>query len=169
MKKQFQMLFGIILAIILIGCSGGSRRTASNEKISQYFTMQEAINSDYANKHHIDNYPKNSLHKKNIIETAKRMDKVRNLLGRPIRVSSWYRSPKVNNAIGGSDSSAHQDGLAVDFYLKKGQVKKEFNKIKNSSLSYDQLIFYPRGNRAHIGFRKGGKNERRQVMQSRKR
>jgi len=44
------------------------------------------------------------------------MEEVRTILGdKPILVSSGYRSPAVNAAVGGSKSSAHMSGLAVDF------------------------------------------------------
>ena len=158
---SFSIVFFCFLS--LVGCSGLGKKNqiGPNEKISTYFTMGEAIHSDYAKKHGINNYPKSSVHEKNIFYTAKRMDKVRKILKRPIKVTSWYRSPKVNRGIGGSNTSAHVHGLAVDFYLKKGEGKNEI-KILKKKMKYDQLIFYPKGNRAHIGFRKDGKDERQE-------
>ncbi len=51
-----------------------------------------------------------------IVETAKSMDRVRQLLGnKPIIVNSWYRPAHVNRSVGGSKWSRHQHGDAVDF------------------------------------------------------
>src|SRR6185312_9209307 len=49
-------------------------------------------------------------------ETAARMEEVRRLLGgRVISVSSGYRCPTLNRAVGGAATSAHLSGHAVDF------------------------------------------------------
>ena len=64
----------------------------------------------------------------NIKYTAVRSDQLRRLLGRPLIVTSWYRSGKVNRKVGGSRTSAHSSGLAVDVLLKKGSQYKEFQK-----------------------------------------
>lgn len=55
---------------------------------------------------------------KNIIETAKKMEAIRSILGKKIIVTSWYRPSEYNKAIGGAKLSAHQEGLACDFYVK---------------------------------------------------
>ena len=134
-----------------------------DEKISRYFTMGEAVNSATAKKYGIDNIP-SKQQAANIRYTAVRLDKLRNILGRPVQVSSWYRSSRVNRKVGGSDSSAHQSGLGVDIILKKGSAYKEFQKVTKSSLKYDQLIYYPKKGHLHIGFRKNMKKERQQIM-----
>jgi len=164
-KKLTKPIIAILCLLSLVGCSGAGPkgRIPDNQRISTFFTMGEAIHSDYAKKHGIDNYPRSTAIEKNIIYTAQRMDKIRRLLNRPIIVSSWYRSPRVNQGVRGSQTSAHLDGLAVDFALKKGQGKQEVQRLKKRA-KYDQLIYYPRGNRVHIGFRKDGKNERQEYM-----
>ena len=53
---------------------------------------------------------------KKIVQTAKSMDKVRQLLGnKPIIVNSWYRPSNVNRSVGGKKWSRHQYGDGVDF------------------------------------------------------
>lgn len=54
----------------------------------------------------------------NIIETANRMDAIRNIIVKPIYVTSWYRPLAYNRLIGGAKSSYHTSGLAVDFIVK---------------------------------------------------
>jgi len=55
---------------------------------------------------------------KNIIETANKLESIRAILGKPIKVTSWYRPAEYNKAIGGAKLSAHQEGLACDFHAK---------------------------------------------------
>ena len=118
MKK---LSFFVILTILFSGCMFSRAEIRRDEKISRYFTMGEAVDSASAKKYGIDNTPSKHL-AANIRYTAVRLDKFRKLLGRPIQVSSWYRSSRVNRRVGGSDSSAHQSGLAVDIMLKKGSA-----------------------------------------------
>jgi len=52
---------------------------------------------------------------RNIIETANRMQSIRDILGKPIKVTSWYRPANYNKHIGGAKNSYHIQGLACDF------------------------------------------------------
>jgi len=77
-----------------------------------------------------------------LADTAARMDAVRAILGnRPIKVTSGYRSPQVNKAVGGAKTSAHLDGYAVDFkcpgYGTPAQIVKA---LRDSGVKFDQLI-----------------------------
>lgn len=53
-----------------------------------------------------------------VIETAEWLEKVRSILGHPIKVLSWCRCPKHNEAVGGAKKSLHLLGIAVDFTCK---------------------------------------------------
>lgn len=54
----------------------------------------------------------------NIKWTARTMEDIRGCLGgKPIYVTSWYRSPFYNELIGGSMNSMHMKGLACDFFV----------------------------------------------------
>ena len=81
-------------------------------KISKYFTLEEMVFSQTAARRGIDNSPCTGVIPV-ITSTACKMDKVRKLLGHPVIVSSGYRSPELNAAIGGSPSSSHVKGEAV--------------------------------------------------------
>ena len=72
--------------------------------------------------------------------TAMHMEKVRELLNAPILVTSWFRSEPVNDAVGGSDSSAHIDGNAVDFKVKGLDNFTAASSIRDSAITFDQLI-----------------------------
>ena len=74
------------------------------------------------------------------------LEMVRNHYGKPVRVSSGYRSPALNKKIGGATTSQHMKGEAVDFELSGIANADVCNWIK-SNLVFDQLIleFYTQG------------------------
>jgi hypothetical protein len=83
--------------------------------------------------------------------TAKNLETVRILLeGAPISVSSGYRSVAVNKAVGGSKTSSHLSGYAVDFTVKGYTPLEVCRIIASSSLKFDQLIY--EGRWIHISF-----------------
>ncbi len=158
-KKLLTLLTFILF---LVGCS--SIGVDRNEKISRYFTMGEAIHSSTAIKKGIKNTPSWS-ERTNIRYTARRLDEVRKILGRPVIVTSWFRNKKLNKAVGGSSTSGHRKGMSVDILLKKGKAgRKEFEKVRAQLESFDQLIYYPRRGHLHIGFKQYKFQERKQVM-----
>lgn len=76
-------------------------------------------------------------------DTARRMERVREILGNPIIVTSGYRSPLVNKIVGGSPYSAHMSGHAVDFVCPKfGPPLKVCQELtdKRHNLEFDQII-----------------------------
>lgn len=80
----------------------------------------------------------------NIVKTATKLEKVRAILGNhPLIVSSWYRSPALNAAVGGARNSDHMLGAAVDFIAPKFGTPLEVCKkiIENKELiRFKQLI-----------------------------
>ncbi|MEM9770447.1 MAG: D-Ala-D-Ala carboxypeptidase family metallohydrolase [Cyanobacteria bacterium P01_D01_bin.73] len=62
--------------------------------------------------------PANSTISRNIVTMARRMESIRTRLGdRPMRITSWYRPPAVNRAVGGARNSTHLYGHGVDFVV----------------------------------------------------
>lgn len=116
-------------------------------QLSKYFTLEEMIASQTAARKRIDNTP-TSEHVQNMVELCHLADKVREYLGHPMIVSSGYRGAKLNTAIGGSKTSAHMRGEAMDFTCPGfGSVKEVFNALKSSGIAFDQLILeYPDAN-----------------------
>jgi len=129
-------------------------------KISKYFSEHETTVSATGGKLGIKNIP-NEQEKKNILSTAKRMDEFREFLGIPLNVLSWFRCEKLNNAVKGSKTSAHRIGMAVDIYSPKMSAREIYNRVKNSGLAYDQLIYYPKSNFVHFGFKLDKTKERK--------
>jgi zinc D-Ala-D-Ala carboxypeptidase len=99
-------------------------------------------------------------------DTALKMEAVRALLGGPaIHVNSGYRSPLVNRMVGGSPTSAHLYGYAVDFIAPSFGTPLEVAKaISASVLAFDQLI-WEEETWVHISF---DPKMRQQVMTKRR-
>jgi hypothetical protein len=98
-------------------------------------------------------------------------DKVREVVGAPVYVSSFFRSQQVNKAIGGSETSQHCKGEAIDIdcdVYGNGTNKQVFDYIKDH-LPFDQLI-WEFGNDenpawVHVSLRRDNKN-RKQVLKA---
>lgn len=132
-------------------------------KISKYFTLHDATYSITAEERKINNSP-NDIQLTDIKNTAESMDTVQELLGHPVSVSSWFRNKKLNVAVGGSITSSHLSGKAVDFSCPAfGTIEEVCKKIRDSGIKFDQLIWEQSGSKqwCHLGF---GSRMRQQVM-----
>lgn len=119
--------------------------------LSPNFTLEEATFSETAVRMGIDNNP-SPEQLENMKKTAEGMEKVRALLGKPVRVSSWLRLPAVNQAIGGAAKSSHMDGWAVDFTCPGfGDPYTVAKALKESDIQVDQVI-HEFGRWVHISF-----------------
>tara|TARA_S200002703_G_scaffold99806_1_gene86242 strand:- start:1072 stop:1512 length:441 start_codon:yes stop_codon:yes gene_type:complete len=104
--------------------------------------MKEALRSNTAKRLGINNMPDNDTLINMQITAQHIFEPLRNHFNEPIYISSFYRSPELNKAIGGSTSSQHCIGEAIDIddvYSKASNVDF-FNYIKNR-LEFDQLIW----------------------------
>ena len=110
------------------------------EFITPHFTHSEMVFSEYAQRNDIDNEPKDPEILRNLQILCSRMEAVRFLLGKPIRISSGYRCYDLNKAIGGSKSSAHLRGLACDFTVFGMSNYEAAVIIAESKIPFDQLI-----------------------------
>lgn len=109
--------------------------------LSDHFSLAEATASQTADRLGINNDPPADMLAV-LKKTAMGMEVVRSRLGgMPIIISSWYRSPALNRAVGSKSTSQHIQGRAVDFICPRfGSVEKVFEELRLSSVSYDQLI-----------------------------
>lgn len=85
--------------------------------LTKHFTLEEMTDSQTAARQGLHNVPAlGTPERANLERTAQLMEEVRTILGdKPILISSGFRAPAVNAAVGGSKTSAHMSGLAVDF------------------------------------------------------
>lgn len=130
-------------------------------KLSPHFTREEFEFSQTAIRLGIDNTIPPEL-MDNAKRMAETMEYVRTVLGnRPIRVSSGYRVPALNKAIGGSKTSAHMKALACDFTCTSyGSVFETAEVLAAILEDYDQLIY--EGTWIHLGLSVG--HPRREIL-----
>lgn len=121
----------------------------------KYFTINELTKSSTADQKNINNTP-NKEHKDNLIALVDNiLDPLREAYGKPIIVTSAYRSQKLNQAVGGSKTSQHLLGQAADIRSvedTKEENKKIFDLIKELNLPYDQLINEYDYNWIHVSY-----------------
>lgn len=129
-------------------------------RLSDHFSLAELTVSGTAARRGISNVPP-PLVIDTLILTADRMEKVRALLGdKPIIVLSGYRSPAVNAAVGGSKSSAHMTGHAVDFICPRfGTPAQVAAHLAKHLTGFDQLI-EEFGDWVHVGFGPGRRGQK---------
>lgn len=128
-------------------------------KITENFTWEEAQHTNT----NLNNVIMNEEIIKNVRQVAESiMQPLRNYLGKPINVTSWYRSPQVNKQVGGSSNSQHLLGEAVDFQCFN--LLEAFDYIR-TNLLFDQLIWEVKGDKrwVHVSYKRLGKN-RNQVL-----
>ena len=111
-------------------------------KISKHITYAEAIYSNTAKRRCIDNTPSPSQVETMIVTAEKIFEPLRAWVGGPIKVTSMFRSPDLNTAIGGSKTSQHMKGQAIDLDDVYGyKTNAEMYHWIKENLNFDQLIW----------------------------
>ena len=82
-------------------------------QLTKHFTLAELTNSGKARSLGLDNTPAPELVPR-LVRTAEMLERIRATLGVPVIVTSGYRAPAVNRAVGGVTSSDHIQGHAAD-------------------------------------------------------
>jgi zinc D-Ala-D-Ala carboxypeptidase len=105
--------------------------------LTPHFTYDELTFTDHRK---FDNTP-GTAELANLYRLADFLEQVKALLGgKPIIVSSAFRSKAVNDAVGSKDSSQHRRGCACDFRVPGMTPDEVVKAIINSGLPYDQVI-----------------------------
>ena len=102
----------------------------------KYFKLSEFINSATAKRLSIDNMPSFEI-VDNLNRLADYLDGIRAKLDKPILVSSGYRSPMLNKAVGGVANSQHLKGLAADIMCSD---MESLEKVLRETGGFDQFI-----------------------------
>lgn len=129
----------------------------------KYFSIAEFLRSDAAEKYQVSNIPGDEellkvLTNINTLVNSV-LDPLRAMIGRPIIITSGYRSQRVNELVGGSKTSQHLTGKAADFHVR-GFTPQQMNVVYQTIqmlFDFDQLIFYPSKNIIHVSWN-GDKN-----------
>lgn len=108
--------------------------------LSPNFTLEEFTHSNTAIRAGISNEPDEAVLLR-LKRVAATLEKVRTLLGKPIQITSGYRSPALNELVpGSSDTSAHTQGWAADFKVPGMTPLQVCQAIQKAGIAYDQLI-----------------------------
>ena len=130
-------------------------------RLSKNLTLSEVIRSESAKRRGVSNMP-TPAHIENLKYLAEKIfQPVRDHFKVPIRISSGYRSRELNAIIGGSQTSFHSLGAAIDIDQTLGKVtnKQIFDFIREN-LDYTELINEFDYSWVHVAIVKGREKEK---------
>ena len=136
-------------------------------QLSKNFVLSELTKSNTAKRLGINNAPNKEHLKSMQVLVRDLIQPMRDVLG-PIRISSGYRNPELNRAIGGSSKSQHCKGEALDLqYWSKGKMsnKEIYDWVVKSGIEFDQMINEFDYSWIHISLKSNGKN-RKQILEA---
>lgn len=130
----------------------------------KYFSIRELTKSQVARQAHIDNTP-NSEQTKNLTNLVEYiLDPLREAYGKPIIVTSGFRSEELNRKIKGSKTSQHCSGQAADIKTVEDtpeENKKLYDLVLSLDLPFDQLINEYNFDWVHVSY---SPKHRRQIL-----
>ncbi len=139
-------------------------------QLTEHFSLEELIVSPTAKRLGLSNVPtqEHIANMKYVCE--KILEPVRAHFGKPVQINSSYRAPLVNKAVGGSKTSQHSNGEAVDFEIP-GISNKVVADWVADNLEFDQVIleFYSAKDGAnsgwvHASIKRSGQNRRQRLI-----
>ena len=137
-------------------------------QLTEHFNLSEMTVSPTAKRLGLSNQP-TAEHIENMRYCCEKiLEPVRAKFG-PVTINSSYRAPAVNKAVGGSKTSQHVNGQAIDFEVKGVDNKKVADWVADN-LEFDQVIleFYTAGDKnsgwVHASIKKGGGNRKQRLI-----
>ena len=129
--------------------------------ISEHISFDEATISPTSLRFGIKNTPNEEQLANMKLVAEKCFEPLRKLYGKPIKVNSFFRCEELNKKVGGSATSQHSKGQAIDM---SGGSKEENKKIFElaKTLDFDQLINEYDFSWIHISYKKEG--NRKQIL-----
>ena len=110
--------------------------------ISEHISYKEGVYSRTATRLDIDNEPNNEQMDNMCLIAQEVFEPLRMWVGGPIKINSFFRSPKLNKAIGGSGKSQHCHGQAIDLDDTFGRATNaEMYYFVKKHLDFDQMIW----------------------------
>jgi zinc D-Ala-D-Ala carboxypeptidase len=139
-------------------------------QLSKNLALAEVIRSETAKRRGISNMP-TPEHIENFKKLAEKVfQPIREHFGVPIHISSGYRSSALNKAVGGSSSSQHCSGEAIDIDMDGTSItnKQVFDFIREN-LEFDQMIWEfgtdANPDWVHVSYESTGK-QRKQILKA---
>ena len=143
------------------------------KNISKHITYKEGTYSNTANRLGLANDPTEEQLKNMKLVAEKVFEPLREHVSHPIKINSFFRGPQLNKAIGGSHSSQHCKGQAIDIDDSYGNSTNAYmyEWIKKN-LDYDQMIWEfgtdENPDWVHVSFVNEGENRNRCLKAYRK-
>jgi len=134
-------------------------------KLSQNFNLNEFTQSASAKRLGISNEPTPEVIDNLQMLVTNVLQPLRTALGRSATVTSGYRSPAVNKAVGGVKTSQHSEGKAVDIVVAGVAPYDVVQMLLKLNLPFDQAI-NEFNTWTHISFNQG--SNRKQVLTAKK-
>lgn len=115
-------------------------------RLTKHFTLEEFTQSKTSERLGIENNPNKSAIR-NLKKTARQLEKIRNFVEEPIIITSGFRSPKLNEAVGGAKNSYHLYGRAADIQINGNNGTNRLYVICHAlnsigTIKYKELIQY---------------------------
>lgn len=127
--------------------------------LSPHFSLRELIASGTAIRRNIDNTPQPEHVRRLTALCTNVLEPLRRRFG-VIRITSGYRSPALNKAVGGAPSSQHMLGEAADINVSGRETGSKMYDFIRSNLDFDQLLFEHKVKTAtywlHVSYRDEG-------------
>ena len=133
----------------------------------KYFKLEELLTSSTARQKSIENLPSWDIIE-HLKELAEFLDGLREAWGSGIKVTSGFRNPALNKAVGGVQSSVHMIGYAADIVPSNGKFA-EFVKFVENYLKdkmFDQLIIESnkKSRWLHLSLYNNSHQQRRRIL-----
>ena len=141
-------------------------------QLSKHLSLAEVTRSETAKRRGISNQP-TAEHLENFKLLAEKVfEPIRLHFGVPIHISSGYRSAALNKAVGGSKTSQHCSGEAIDIDMDgsaNGITNKMIFDFIKDNLQFDQIIWEfgtdSNPDWVHVSYESSGK-QRKQVLKA---
>ena len=139
-------------------------------QLSEHFNLSEFERSATADKLHIDNTIPEELipNLKNLCEQV--LEPLREHFDTPVIISSGYRCPQLNKAVGGVPNSQHQKGEAADIHIPSTKEGHDWFLWIMENTCFDQLIWEKNGSSRwiHISCKLDLSKNRQSVFKTKK-
>jgi hypothetical protein len=137
-------------------------------KLSNNLSLSEVVRSESAKRHNISNMPTPEHIENFKILAEKVFQPIREHFGVPIHISSGYRSKELNAKVGGSATSQHCSGEAIDIDMDgstNGVTNKMVFDFIVANLDFDQVINEFDYSWVHVSYTTKRKN-RKQILKA---
>ncbi len=128
--------------------TGSGSGSGSGGIISKYYTIDDVQKSKIGTEQNIQEQfgALSPLQIRDINDFLRIvLDPLTDRLGSKLNISSWWRSPKVNQLAGGVSNSLHLRGTAIDFYFMQDGIidnKKVIKALYDLQLPFTEMVFY---------------------------